>query len=67
MEEERVLREALGAVTPKLRRLLVLRDIMGLATEDVAHLTGLPLQEIQSRLERGRADFAAACARAREE
>jgi DNA-directed RNA polymerase specialized sigma24 family protein len=67
MEEERVLREALGAITPKLRRLLVLRDIMGLATDDVARLTGLSLQQIQARLERGRAEFAAALAGAREE
>jgi DNA-directed RNA polymerase specialized sigma24 family protein len=66
MEEERILREALGSVRPKLRRLLVLKDVMGVATEDVAHLTGLSHQDLQARLERGRADFQAALAGIRE-
>jgi DNA-directed RNA polymerase specialized sigma24 family protein len=66
MEEERALREALGSVGPKLRRLLVLKDVLGIATEDAAHLTGLSHQELQARLERGRADFISALAGIRE-
>jgi DNA-directed RNA polymerase specialized sigma24 family protein len=66
MEEERALREALGSVGPKLRRLLVLKDVMGISTEDAAHLTGLSHQELHARLERGRADFISALAGVRE-
>ena len=66
MEEERALREALGSIGPKLRRLLVLKDVMGIATEDAAHLTGLSHQELQTRLERGRAYFISALAGIRE-
>jgi RNA polymerase sigma-70 factor, ECF subfamily len=66
MEAERALREALGSVGPGVRRLLVLKDVMGLAAEDAAHLTGLSHQELQARLERGRADFIAALAQIRE-
>jgi RNA polymerase sigma-70 factor, ECF subfamily len=66
MEEERALRDALGSVGPKLRRLLVLKDVLGIAAEEAAHLTGLSHQELQARLERGRAEFISALAGIRE-
>jgi len=57
MERERGVREALAAIPPKLRCVLVLSDIMNIPPETAAPLAGLTSRKYAARLERGRAAF----------
>lgn len=52
---ESVIQRALGALDPDHRALIVLRDLEGLAYEEIMTVTGLPEGTVKSRLHRARA------------
>lgn len=52
---EKRIQRALAAVDPQFRELLVLRDIEGLAYQEIMDITGLPEGTVKSRLHRARA------------
>lgn len=51
---ERALAEAIGALAPPYREVLVLRDIEGLTAPEVAEVLGVSVQAVKSRLHRAR-------------
>ncbi len=53
-EVKRALVEALGALEPSAREVLVLRDIEGLTAQEVAEVTGSSVDAVKSRLHRAR-------------
>jgi DNA-directed RNA polymerase specialized sigma24 family protein len=67
LEKDGVVREALSSVRPELRRLLVLRDVLGLSTEEIAGLTGVGVAQLQERLNRARMIVKAAIVRMNED
>lgn len=54
-EMERAVRTALASLDPDHRELIVLRDLEGLAYEEIMQITGLPDGTVKSRLHRARA------------
>ncbi len=56
---EHVLEEAIGALDPKYREVLVLRDIEGLTAPEVAEVLGVSVDAVKSRLHRARLDVRA--------
>ena len=50
----KALEEAIGALDPKYREILVLRDVEGLPAAEVAEVTGLGIEAVKSRLHRAR-------------
>src|SRR5512138_39834 len=48
------LEEAIGALEPKYREVLVLRDVEGLSANEVADVLGLSVEAVKSRLHRAR-------------
>lgn len=54
-EMQRAVQNALAALDPEFRELIVLRDIEGLAYEEIVQVTGLPEGTVKSRLHRARA------------
>ena len=48
------LEAAIGALDPKYREILVLRDVEGLSAAEVAEVTGLGVEAVKSRLHRAR-------------
>ena len=64
LQERRLLvREALGGLTPAERSALVLRDLEGLATDEVARALGIKAVTVRSQLSSARAKVQAFCAR----
>jgi RNA polymerase sigma-70 factor (ECF subfamily) len=53
-ELEMALADAIAALDPKYREVLVLRDIEGLAAAEVAEILGLRIEAVKSRLHRAR-------------
>ena len=53
-EIERAVEDAIAALEPGAREVLVLRDIEGLTALEVAEITGLTVQAVKSRLHRAR-------------
>lgn len=53
-EVEQAVEEAIAALEPGAREVLVLRDIEGLTAPEVAEITGLTVQAVKSRLHRAR-------------
>jgi RNA polymerase sigma-70 factor (ECF subfamily) len=51
---EAALEEAIGALDPKYREVLVLRDVEGLSANEVAEVLGLSVEAVKSRLHRAR-------------
>jgi RNA polymerase sigma-70 factor (ECF subfamily) len=51
---EATLEEAIGALEPKYREVLVLRDVEGLSAAEVAEVLGLSVEAVKSRLHRAR-------------
>lgn len=51
---ERALEEAIGALDPMYREVLVLRDVEGLTAPEVAEVLGINVQAVKSRLHRAR-------------
>lgn len=54
-EMERAVQKALAELDPEHRELIVLRDLEGLAYEEIVQITGLPDGTVKSRLHRARA------------
>lgn len=52
-----LVREAMDALDPRHRELLVLRDVEDLSYEEVAEVTGLSLGTVKSRIHRGRVEL----------
>jgi RNA polymerase sigma-70 factor (ECF subfamily) len=61
-EVERALEQAIGALEPAYREVLVLRDVEGLSAAEVADVLGLSVQAVKSRLHRARLAVRAAVA-----
>ena len=59
-EARDLLRVGLAALPPKLREAVVLRDLKGLAYEEMAVRLSLPVGTIKSRINRGREELARA-------
>jgi len=53
-EVRRALEEAIGALEPTYREVLVLRDVEGLSAPEVAEVLGVSVQAVKSRLHRAR-------------
>jgi RNA polymerase sigma-70 factor (ECF subfamily) len=51
---ERALEDAIAALAPKYREVLLLRDVEGLTAPEVAEVLGLSVQAVKSRLHRAR-------------
>ena len=65
--DRRVLNEAIAALPPHFREVLVLRELEELAYKDIARIAGVPIGTVMSRLARARrllADSARVIARA---
>jgi RNA polymerase sigma-70 factor (ECF subfamily) len=54
-EMEKAVRGALASLEDEHRELIILRDLEGLAYEDIVQITGLPDGTVKSRLHRARA------------
>jgi RNA polymerase sigma-70 factor, ECF subfamily len=52
--ETRLLNEAIAALPPALREVIVLREMEDLAYKDIAAIAGVPIGTVMSRLSRGR-------------
>lgn len=59
-ERNRLLDRAIGSLPAEFREAVVLRDQQGLAYEEIAAATGVPVGTVRSRLARGRAQLAKA-------
>lgn len=53
-ERMRLLREGLAALPPEMRQMIVLRDVQGMAYDEVAAALDLPLGTVKSRISRAR-------------
>jgi RNA polymerase sigma-70 factor (ECF subfamily) len=53
-EVQRALEEAIGALEPMYREVLLLRDVEGLTAPEVAEVLGVTVQAVKSRLHRAR-------------
>jgi len=53
-ERQEILRRALSSLAQPYRTVVVLREIEGLAYEEIAHMTGMAEGTVKSRLMRGR-------------
>lgn len=62
-ERVRLVHAGLRALPPDLRAPIVLCDLQGLPYEEAAHLLGVPLGTVKSRLNRGRLELARRLAR----
>ena len=65
--DRRVLNEAIAALPPQFREVLVLRELEDFAYKDIARIVGVPIGTVMSRLSRARrllADSASVIARA---
>lgn len=54
---------ALGELAVEFRELLVLRELEGLSYKEIAHITGVPIGTVMSRLARGRQQLKASLVR----
>jgi len=52
--EARLLNEAIAALPPALREVIVLRELEDLAYRQIAHIADIPIGTVMSRLARGR-------------
>jgi RNA polymerase sigma-70 factor, ECF subfamily len=59
-EAKELLRQGLAALPEKLREAVILRDLKGLAYEEMAERLSLPVGTIKSRINRGREELARA-------
>jgi RNA polymerase sigma factor (sigma-70 family) len=54
LADERMLHEGLAALPAEYREALVLRELEGMPYREIAHVTGVPIGTVMSRLARGR-------------
>jgi RNA polymerase sigma-70 factor (ECF subfamily) len=52
--DRRILNEAIAALPPQFREVLVLRELEDFAYKDIARITGVPIGTVMSRLSRAR-------------
>jgi RNA polymerase sigma-70 factor (ECF subfamily) len=55
--EQAMIRQALAALTPIFREVLVLREIEAMSYREIAELTGVPIGTVMSRLARAREEM----------
>jgi RNA polymerase sigma-70 factor (ECF subfamily) len=53
-EDAEILRDALGELPAEFREVVVLRELEELSYKEIAHVTGIPIGTVMSRLARGR-------------
>ena len=53
-EDQQLLRQAVEELPVEFREVVVLRDLEGLSYKDIAHIAGIPLGTVMSRLARAR-------------
>ncbi len=56
-EASRFLREGLQALSPELKEAIILRDLEGLAYQEIAEFLGIPEGTVKSRINRGRLEL----------
>ena len=57
-EASRFLREGLQSLSPELKEAIILRDLEGMAYQEIAGLTNVPEGTVKSRINRGRIELA---------
>ncbi len=57
-EISRFLREGLQALSPELKEAIILRDLEGMAYQEIAELLAIPEGTVKSRINRGRLELA---------
>ncbi len=57
-EASRFLRDGLQALSPELKEAIVLRDLEGMAYQEIAELLSIPEGTVKSRINRGRLELA---------
>jgi RNA polymerase sigma-70 factor, ECF subfamily len=57
-EASRFLRDGLQALSPELKEAIVLRDLEGMAYQEISELLGIPEGTVKSRINRGRLELA---------
>ena len=57
-EASRFLRDGLQALSPELKEAVILRDLEGMAYQEIAQLLNVPEGTVKSRINRGRIELA---------
>jgi RNA polymerase sigma-70 factor (ECF subfamily) len=57
-EASRFLRDGLQSLSPELKEAIILRDLEGMAYQEIAGLLGIPEGTVKSRINRGRLELA---------
>jgi RNA polymerase sigma-70 factor (ECF subfamily) len=57
-EAARFLKQGLRALSPELKEAIILRDLEGMAYQEIADLLGIPEGTVKSRINRGRLELA---------
>jgi RNA polymerase sigma-70 factor, ECF subfamily len=58
VEASRFLQEGLQALSPELKEAIILRDLEGMAYQEIADMLGVPDGTVKSRINRGRLELA---------
>lgn len=58
VEASRFLQDGLQALSPELKEAIILRDLEGLAYQEIADLLSVPEGTVKSRINRGRLELA---------
>ena len=58
VEASRFLQDGLQALSPELKEAIVLRDLEGMAYQDIADMLSVPEGTVKSRINRGRLELA---------
>ena len=58
LEASRFLRDGLQALSPELKEAIILRDLEGMAYQEIAELLSIPEGTVKSRINRGRLELA---------
>ena len=58
LEASRFLRDGLQALSPELKEAIILRDLEGMAYQEISDLLGIPEGTVKSRINRGRLELA---------
>ena len=57
-EATRFLRDGLASLSPELKEAVILRDLEGMAYQEIAELLSIPEGTVKSRINRGRIELA---------